>query len=69
MTTLADKPAWLATWHAEHPERVEEGAKRAARDAAQREAQRAARATSTPKARGHPQVAHSASTASAGPGP
>lgn len=49
MTTLADKPAWLATWHADHPERVEEGAKRAARDAAQREAQRAARATSTPK--------------------
>lgn len=49
MTALADKPAWLATWHAEHPERVEEGAKRAARHAAQREAQRAARATSTPK--------------------
>lgn len=49
MTTLADKPAWLSAWHAEHPERVEEGAKRAARDAAQREAQRAARAASTPK--------------------
>ena len=49
MTTLADKPAWLAAWHADHPERVEAGAARAAEQAAQREAQRAARATSTPK--------------------
>lgn len=54
MTTLADKPAWLAAWHADHPERVEVGAARAAEQAAQREAQRAARATSTPKREANP---------------